>query len=343
VSIVVVGAGAIGLLVAGRLAQSQQRIVLLARPAIGAAIQAHGLHIRQGERLELVRDLAIISDPAELAQQDRSPELAILCVKGYDTAGALPALESLQPRAILTLQNGIGNEELLAMRFGADRIISGAITISVEVGLPGEVAITKNGGIGLASLASGQPLDQWVAALRAAHFRVQTYTDYRALKWSKALLNMLGNATAAILDLPVEQVYADQRLVALERRAFLETLQVMQRLGIRPVNLPGYPAAWLATALRTLPAPVLNPLLRRLIGGGRGRKPPSLLLDLARGNPRSEGEFLYGAVARAAEQVGSAAPVNRALWETLRAIATGEVAWSGYRHRPESLLNAVKG
>ena len=342
-SIVVVGAGAIGLLVAGRLAQSRQPIVLLARPAIGAAIQAHGLHIRQDEHLHVVHDLAIIGDPAELAQQDRSPELAILCVKGYDTAGALPALESLQPRAILTLQNGIGNEELLAARFGADRIISGVITISVEVEQPGRVAITKNGGIGLASLDGRQPLDQWMAAFRAAHFQVQAYPDYRAMKWSKALLNMLGNATAAILDLPVEQVYADRRLVALERRMFLEALQVMQRLGIRPVNLPRYPAALLATALRTLPAALLNPLLRRLIGGGRGRKPPSLQLDLARGNPRSEGEFLYGAVVRAAEQIGSAAPVNRALWETLRAIASGEVAWSVYRHRPELLLDAAKG
>jgi 2-dehydropantoate 2-reductase len=343
VSIVVVGAGAIGLLVAGQLAQSRQQIVLLARPAIGAAIQAHGLHIRQAERLQVVRDLTIINEPAELAPQDRSPELAILCVKGYDTAGALPALEALQPHAILTLQNGIGNEELLAARFGADRIISGAITISVEVGQPGQVSITKNGGIGLASLTNRQPLDQWVSVFRAARFQMQAYTDYRALKWSKALLNMLGNATAAILDLPVEQVYADRQLVALERRAFMEALQVMQQLGIRPVNLPRYPAAVLATALRTLPLLVLNPLLRRLIGGGRGGKPPSLLLDLARGNPRSEGEFLYGAVVRAAEQVGSAAPVNRALWEILRAIATGEVAWSVYRHRPELLLDAAKG
>jgi 2-dehydropantoate 2-reductase len=343
VSIIVVGAGAIGLLVAGRLAQSRQRIVLLARPAIGAAIQAQGLRILQGDHLHIVRDLAIITDPSELEQQDHSPELAILCVKGYDTAGALPALESLQPRAILTLQNGIGNEELLAARFGADRIISGAITTSVEVELPGQVAVAKSGGIGLASMTSGQPIEHWAAMFWAAGFRVRAYADYRAMKWSKALLNMLGNATAAILDLPVEQVYADRRLVALERRAFLEALQVMERLGIRPVNLPRYPAAWLVVALRMVPAPLLDPLLRRLIGGGRGGKPPSLQLDLARGNRRSEGEFLYGAVVRAAEQIGIATPVNRLLWETLRAIATGEVAWSVYRRRPEMLLEAARG
>jgi 2-dehydropantoate 2-reductase len=340
---VVVGAGAIGLLVAGRLAQSAQRTVLLARPGVAGAIERQRLRILHDGVLQVAHDIAIVSDPAGLDQQDRCPELAILCVKGYDTAGALPALEAIQPQQILTLQNGIGNEEALAERFGADRVLSGAITTSVEVEAPGRVAITRSGGIGLAPLVEARrPVSARVAAaLRAARFDVHEYADYRAMKWSKALLNMLGNATAAILDLPVAEVYADRRLIALERRAFLEALQVMKHLGIEPVNLPRYPAAQLAAAMKHMPVMLLDPLLRRLIAGGRGGKPPSLQIDLARGNRRSEGEFLYGAVARAAERSGLEAPVNRALWETLRAIADREIAWDTYRRRPERLLEAV--
>ena len=153
---------------------------------------------------------------------------------------------------------------------------------------------------------------------------------------------MLGNATAAILDIPVEAVYVDRRLVALERRAFLEALHVMDRLTIRPVNLPRYPATWLARAIRYLPEVVIAPLLQRLVAGGRGGKPPSLHLDLARGNQRSEGALLYGAVARSADEIGIAAPVNHGLWETLNAIATGEVAWSVYQQQPEQLLKVVE-
>ena len=81
--------------------------------------------------------------------------------------------------------------------------------------------------------------------------------------------------------------------------------------------------------------------VRRLIAGGRGGKPPSLQIDLARGAQRSEGEFLYGAVARAAERAGTAAPVNRALWETLRAIVGGAAPLDRYTRQPEQLLAAV--
>jgi 2-dehydropantoate 2-reductase len=341
VVIVVVGAGAIGMLVAGRLAQSSEMTVLLARPAVAAAIAQGQLHILQDGAMQVVENLTVITNPAVLDPGDRDPELAILCVKGYDTVGALPALEALRPRAILTLQNGIGNEEILAERFGAGRVISGAITTSVDVEEPGRVAIAKNGGIGLAPMEEQAQIDRWVKLLEIAGFQTRAYADYRALKWSKALLNMLGNATAAILDMPVEAVYFDRRLIALERAAVLEALRVMDRLGIRPVNLPRYPAALLAAALRYMPTALLDPLLRRMVAAGRGGKPPSLHLDLARGNPRSEGEFLYGAVARAAERADCAAPVNRALWAALQGIASGAVAWDTYRQQPERLLATV--
>jgi 2-dehydropantoate 2-reductase len=341
VAIVVVGAGAIGLLVAGRLAQSSAETALLARPAIAAAIAQHRLRILQDGVVQVVEGLTVATDPAALDQCAAEPELAILCVKGYDTAGALPSLEALRPQAVLTLQNGIGNEEILAERFGARRVVSGAITSSVEIEAPGRIAVTKSGGIGLAPLDRRADIGRWTSALGAAGFQTRRYGDYRSLKWSKALLNMLGNATAAILDMPVAAVYADRRLVALERQAFREALRVMDRLGIRPVNLPRYPAALLALAMRHAPAALLDPLLRRLIAGGRGGKTPSLHLDLARGNRRLEGDLLYGAVVHAAEQAGLAAPANHILGDTLRGIAGGVLAWDDYRRNPDRLLAEV--
>lgn len=343
-TIVVVGAGAIGLLAAGRLAQSSQRTVLLARPRVAQAIAQGGLRILDRGALAVVDTLTTIAEASDLPREDRNPELAILCVKGYDTAGALPTLEGLNPQFILTLQNGIGNEEILAERFGAARIISGAITIPVEIEAPGRIALTRRGGIGLAPVrpATRAAADWAAGALRGAGFEVREFADYRALKWSKALLNILGNASAAILDMSVAEVYADRRLVDLERRAFLEALAAMDRMGIRPVSLPRHPVALLAGAMRYAPAPLLYPLLRKLIAGGRGSKPPSLQIDLARGNPRSEGAFLNGAIACAAAEAGVPAPVNQALWSALREIASGEVAWDHYRRQPEQLLAAIE-
>ncbi len=341
-AIVVVGAGAIGLLVAGQLADSGQPTILLARPAVAAAIEQQRLRVLQDGVLHVAEGLITITDPAALGGQE-PPELAILCVKAYDTVGALSALQALNARTILTLQNGIGSEEILADCFGAGRVVSGAITSSVEITSPGRIEVVKRGGIGLAALApsSQAATARALVTLRGAGYDAREYADYRALKWSKALLNMLGNATAAILDMTVERVYADARLVALERRGFLETLAVMDALGIAPVSLPRYPVRLLSAAMRHLPAIVLNPVLRHKVAGGRGGKPPSLQLGLAQGNPRSEGEFLYGAVARAGAEAGIDTPVNRALWETLRAITSGTAAWDVYRGKPERLIEAV--
>ncbi|MEO7912537.1 MAG: 2-dehydropantoate 2-reductase [Roseiflexaceae bacterium] len=340
-AIVVVGAGAIGLLVAGQLADSGQPTILLARPAVAAAIEQQRLRVLQDGILHVAEGLTTITDSAALNQQE-PPELAILCVKAYDTAGALPALAALNAKTILTLQNGIGSEDILADCFGAGRVISGVITSSVEIAAPGRIEVVKRGGIGLAALVpeGRAAVSHALTALRGAGYEAREYGDYRALKWSKALLNMLGNATAAILDITVEQVYSDTRLVALERRGFLETLTVMEALGIEPVSLPRYPVRLLAGAMRHMPTIMLNPMLRRKIAGGRGGKPPSLQLGLAQGNPHSEGEFLYAAVARAGAEAGIDTPVNRALWEILRAIASGEVAWDVYRGQPERLLAA---
>jgi len=341
VTTVVVGAGAIGLLIAGRLAQSAMPTVLLARPATAAAIAQHGMRIMQPGDLEIAQPLTVVTDPAPLGRHGPGTELAVLCVKGYDTVAALPTLDALRPQAILTLQNGIGNEEILAEHFGATHIISGAITTSVEVEAPGRIVVTKNGGVGLAAIDPHTQVDHLAATFERAGFVARTYADYRALKWSKALLNMLGNATAAILDMPVAAIYADQRLLALERQMFCEALRVMDCLGIRPVNLPRYPAALLAAVMRQAPTMLLGPLLRRKIAGGRGGKPPSLHLDLARGKGRSEGEFLYGAVVRAAERAGVDVPVNRALWETLHAIVSGAAPWDAYRGNPQRLLATI--
>lgn len=340
-TLVVVGAGAIGLLVAGRLAQSGRPVALLARPSSAGELARQGVRIAQDGQTDQIDTVAVLGGPEELPVAARPVELAVLCVKGYDTAGALPALELLAPERVLTLQNGIGNEELLLDRFGPERVISGVITTSVEVGALGQISVTKAGGIGLAPIqvaGSVAPADELLAA---AGFSVHTYPDYRAMKWSKALLNMLGNATAAILDMPVRDVYADVRLVGLERRAFLEALRVMDRRGIRAINLPRYQAALLAPLMRLTPPWLLAPLLRRLIAGGRGGKRPSLQLDLARGNPRSEGEFLYAAVARAAAEDGLEAPVNQRLWQTLQALARKERPWQEYQGRPERLLQDV--
>lgn len=339
---VIIGAGAIGLLIAGRLTQTTNHIALLARPSFIEKAKAHGVFLEQDRIKQPIDRLTIVGHPKEIPQSNNTVEMAIVCVKGYDTVGALETLIELNPKYVLTLQNGIGNEEILIKQFGRARVLSGAITTSVEVESPNHIRITKSGGLGLAPIEESENIQTWSSYFTKAAFDVRTYRDYRSMKWSKVLINMLGNATSAILDMPADIVYSHQGLVALERQAFLEALRVMDKLAIKPINLPRYRAALLAQAMRSVPLPVLHPILRRLVTGGRGGKPPSLHLELLRGSQRSEGQFLYGAIASEAQKCGLSAPVNQGLWNILQGIATQQIDWNIYRHQPDKLVTAVK-
>lgn len=340
-TIVVVGGGAIGLLVAGRLAQASQPVALLVRPKTSAALETQPLSIKQAGQTQKISTLIAKTEITELPLAYQNPQLAILCVKGYATAEALPTLLSLQPKTILTLQNGLGHEETLANVLGKEKIIAGVITSSVDVESSTSITVTKVGGIGLARLSDALKIAPIAAALGSGAFRIREYADYRALKWSKVLLNMLGNATAAILDLPVDAIYTDQRLVALEQRAFQEALAVMKKLHIQPVNLPGYPVIPLAFLMQKFPTKVVAWVLRGFAARGRGGKIPSLQHDLRQGKTHSEGEYLYGAIAQAGEQVGSATPINKALWQVLNNLVTGNMAKDTFRHKPDQLLEFI--
>jgi 2-dehydropantoate 2-reductase len=116
-----------------------------------------------------------------------------------------------------------------------------------------------------------------------------------------------------------------------------EALAVMDALNVNVVALPGYPVHWLAWAIRVLPAAILRPVLQPLVAGGRGAKPPSLALDLARG--RSEVGWLNGAVVRYGQPLGVPTPVNAALVGALESIIAGRVDAADYRRAPDRLLH----
>jgi 2-dehydropantoate 2-reductase len=161
------------------------------------------------------------------------------------------------------------------------------------------------------------------------------------MKWSKMLTNLLANASSAILDLTPREIFSDRRLFRLEVEQLREALQVMRRLGIRVVNLPGTPVRALAFAIRFLPLGLSRPLLAKAVGSGRGAKMPSFYIDLHAGRGLSEVDSLNGAVVRFGEQVGVPTPVNHLLNETLLALSRGEVPLSAYARQPEKLLEKV--
>ncbi|MBD5654985.1 MAG: hypothetical protein IAI50_07355 [Candidatus Eremiobacteraeota bacterium] len=115
----------------------------------------------------------------------------------------------------------------------------------------------------------------------------------------------------------------------------------MAALGLEPVNLPRYPVRALQGVV-ALPTPIAKLLLSSRIAGARGRKPPSLLLDLRAGKGRTEVDVLSGAVAVAGRAAGISVPVNAAFSRVLSDIAHMPQLWAKYRERPAALAAEVE-
>jgi len=341
--LLIVGAGAIGSLVGNRLARAGHEVTLVGRPGYVDAVQKEGVGLEEKDgRRVYAKNVRAIPYMAEVATEPF--DLIIFTMKAYDTAVATAQVQPLARRGIpiLVLQNGVGGEEIVAQRLGEVSILSAVITLVVETLEPGLVRLsTTRGGIGLAPTDPGHSVNSLAEAFREAGFKVVIYPHYWAMKWSKLLLNILGNASSAILDMLPDSVFAHRYLFALERAAFCEARAVMRALGLQPVSLPGYPVPLLAWGICSLPAWLLQPIFEQIIVRGRGGKMPSLHLDVARGRKSSEVEFLNGAVVRYAQEVGLEVPANYALHTVLMDIVKGEIFWEEYRGRPERLLAAA--
>ncbi len=340
--ILVFGAGAIGGYLGGRLALAGHRVTLVARAASAARLDADGLRISQ----DGVTEIAPVRAVASLAQALAGPtyDLIVLGMKAYDLEAALDQLAALCPRPahLLSTQNGIGVEEMIARRFGPERVLAGTLTIPISRTGPNVVTVERTGrGLGLAPVQPGRSVAEWAALFTSAGIRAAPLPDYRAMKWSKAFLNIMGNATSAILNRPPAALYRHEAVFNLEMRMLRETLAVMKRLGLRVVNLP---AAWvrpLAGVLAYAPRPLARQVFTQVIVHGRGDKMPSFHIDLMAGKGQSEVTFHNGAIAAAGRQVSVATPVNAALNDVLMALIDGRADRATYDGRPDRLLALI--
>ena len=281
-------------------------------------------------------------DLAEVTPVDA--DVAIVAVKSYDTDRAIETLRKAiqfpQKCVFVSPQNGIGNEEKLAAAFGEDNVVAAALTVPVGRNhCNGHGHATKEGGLAFAPL--GKNAYNWLtAAFASTGLKVQIVTDWRALKWSKLALNIVANASCAILNvLPNRLVHYDE-IFTLEIRAIREVRAVMHAMKISPIDLPRYPVRAMQ-GIATLPSPVSRKLLSSRVAGARGTKPPSLLLDLRAGRDQTEVDYLNGAVASAGRDHNVRTPVNAVYARVLEDIAHMPQLWAKYREHPDTLAAEV--
>ncbi|MCB0046753.1 MAG: ketopantoate reductase family protein [Caldilineaceae bacterium] len=353
-NVLIIGAGAIGSLVGARLATRHGSVTLAGRPRTVETVREHGLYLEDESGRRRIEDIHVTGSLSDaFAQTKDAFDLAVLTVKSYDTAAAVNEFADAAERyghtipIVVSLQNGVGNEETLAARIGPERVIAGTITTPVSIPQPGVIRVDRpQYTVGLSDWQPGAPqpdADTVRTLLAQAGFSATCYAHARGMKWTKLLMNMAGNATSAILGVPPDQVYARNKMADLEIDAWREALRVMAAAGIPPQNVGSYPFKTLAPFIRFAPRRVLRPILRKRIGKARGGKMPSLYLDLESGKGRSEVEWLNGAVVSAGRAAGVATPVNQALTGTLLRLVDDPTQRADWRENYARLAEAGAG
>jgi 2-dehydropantoate 2-reductase len=340
--VLIIGAGAIGSLLAYRLMVGGHQVTAVGRAAYVRAITQRGLLIEEQGHVITAPRFQAVENVESLG--NATFDLVLITTSAFDTAvAAVQARHVVRSDAtVVVLQNGVGGVDVARGLLRKEDFYSGVTTIPVEVLKPAVIRLLgSKGGIGLAPVASVQDIEPLVRLFVQAGFETRAYENWQAMQWSKLMLSMLTNAIPAILDLPPDQILADRRLYELERNALCEARSVVEQLKLRLVSLPGYRVPLLVCGLCALPARMAYPFFRYAILHRRGSSPSPLQADLRKGQ-KSEAAFLNGAVARIGAQIGVATPINRTLYEILDGIARGEIEWSEYRGQAEHLIDQIQ-
>jgi 2-dehydropantoate 2-reductase len=292
--VLVVGAGAVGGYFGALLARGGHEVAFVARGANLAALRADGLRVDlQGQETWHLAAPVAVEDPAAAP----APELVLVCVKSYDTRAVAAALRpAIRPDTIvLSLQNGIENEDVLASVLGLPPLLLALTQIGVALTAPGVVQFSGRGNI-LFGEADGRRTvraERALAALSQAGIPVEIRSDIQVALWEKLAWNAGFNAVTTITRTTVAEALAVPATRDLVVTAMEEVDAVATALGI----------------------PVRRRRTERVLADSTNALPDfqtSMLQDLLRGR-RLEYDAITGAVVRAAERAGVAVPVNRAL------------------------------
>jgi 2-dehydropantoate 2-reductase len=294
--VLIAGTGAMACLFAARLSAAGIPVILLGTWAEGInTLNQNGVMLIEADGRRPRFPVAATNQPSRCV----GAKYALVLVKSWQTRRAAHQLaQCLEKDGLaLTLQNGIGNRELLSQALGGQRVSLGSTTLGATLVAPGVVQPAGEGVITLSAHPSASQFANW---LQTAGFIVDSSPDATALLWGKLVINAAINPLTALLRVPNGELVERKTARSLLQGVAREAAAVAVAQGIR---LP-YPD----------PVVAAETIARRT-----ATNRSSMLQDVERGAP-TEIDAICGAIVRAGEQTGVPTPINRTLLQLVQAL-----------------------
>ncbi|TET34485.1 MAG: 2-dehydropantoate 2-reductase [Anaerolineales bacterium] len=291
--ILIVGTGAMASLFAARLAGVAEVTLLGTWEAGLDALETQGVCLVGTDGREESFAVRVARSPEACTGAKK----AIVLVKSWQTHRAADQLaECLHPQGIaLTLQNGLGNREILENALGEERVGFGITTTGATLLEPGRV---RSGGEGTIHFRPHPNMTPLVELLTKAGFVMDPVEDVQGLLWGKLVINSAINPLTALLEVPNGALLASSSIMEVMVSAAEETATVAAALSVKlPFADPG--------------AQVMD------VAQGTGENISSMLQDIRRGAP-TEIEAISGAVVREGERASISTPINWTLWHLVQ-------------------------
>jgi 2-dehydropantoate 2-reductase len=313
-NIAIIGAGAVGSILGALLNRAGHQVTLIGRPNHVATIRNNGLKI----------DGVLGTFTAQIAAYERldfRPDLALLAVKTQDVVSALQSnLDFLTDVPLLTLQNGIQSDELVASIIPAQQIISAVVMLNASYLVPGEVTLAYSGG-----LVIGCPFGERNAQVeQVAHILNQVIptrvsNNIIGAHWLKLLVN-LNNALPALTNCSFAQVYTDPHLGNLAVRLMREGMNTAKQAGIHLDSLPDVSVP-MARLINLFPVGIAVNIMA--VKTSRMEKKwqllSSALQSILRNRP-TEIDYLNGEIVRIGNKFGIPTPLNAKIVELVHQV-----------------------
>lgn len=299
----IVGSGAMGQLFGARMLLAGVEVVLL-------DTNPRTLHALNAKGITLHTDIGVEHTPASAARADELTgtfDLFVVFTKGFHTQAAVDSIRHLiGPDSYgLTLQNGLGNAEILEQAFGPERTLLGITDFPADMDEPGTLSSDSHGTVRLGSLSGSPRLEEIADLLDKAGLHASVVDDIRAPIWEKVAFNAALNTLSAVTGLTVGQIGAEDHARRIVAAVLDEASVVAHSQGI---NLS-------------------REHVEEAVGNAfahHGDHRTSMLLDREAGRP-TEVESIGGAIVRLGGGNGVPTPVLGTLCDLVRALSAAEV------------------